>query len=158
MARWMTAVVERGATTSRLKADWSSQSNGKNYRNIFCPLKPRTENRPKRPAHSGRPPLRIIRRGGPTVCPLWPRRSCTMHTRASRTRTDGNTSGIRMVQTLPCCTTNESPSLAKPFHPPQHSRRSPRVSLPIHEPFEAGFLSQSGSSYSNVYRAYWNSR
>lgn len=47
----------------------------------------------------------------PTKSPLWPRRSQHAHTH-TRTRTGGNMSRIRMDQTLPCCTTNESPSPA----------------------------------------------
>lgn len=152
----MTPAVERGATTLRLRqaAPVVPRSNGKNYRNIFCLLKPGNGGSSRNARLVREAPVAHNKARRPTKSPPWPRRSRHAHAH-TRTRTGGNTSRIRMDQTLPCCTTNESPSLAlSPSTLPRHSASHPYT----YEPFDAGFLLQSGSSRSNVYRAYWNSR
>lgn len=146
----MTPVVERGA--SAFKAGRSARSNGKNYRNIFCLLKPGTVDRAETPGSFERPPSRIIRRGGPRRVRFGlggpgTHTRTRIHVRPGTCRESAWTKHFRVVRLMN--------HLLWALPPSPVLRLS---SLHVRVFRYRGFLLQSGSSRSNVYRAYWNSR
>lgn len=143
-ARWMTPVVERGAPAPRLRQA-GPRSNGKNYRNIFCLLKPGTADRAETPDSFERPPSRIIKRGGPRRVRFGLGGPSThtrtdAHVRAGTCRESAWTKHFRVVRLM-----NHLRWL-RALPPSPILRFS---SLRVREPFDAGFLSQSGSSRSD---------
>lgn len=152
----------RGRTQRLLMRFSTGRSNRKNYRNIFRVLMLSRIDRNVEFARPGAPVAhnKALRRVSGSR--LWP---CSLHeacTHAEHARTSWrtpspsgrHTSRNRAVRTLPCCTTNESPSLSRvPSTLP-----SPSFPLRLCSSGHRGGRSQSrfvqSTRYAHIYRRY----